>query len=65
MGIANFLLENYAQILIVGSGIISGASIIAAAIAPLTKTDKDDKLARFLKKAHLFISKLALNPIQK
>ena len=29
--------------------VVGGASIIAAALAPLTKTDKDDKIAKGLK----------------
>ena len=42
--------------------VIGAASVAAAAIAPLTKTDKDDKIARLLKKAHAVLSKLAFNP---
>lgn len=43
--------------------VIGGASIVAAAVAPLTKTDVDNKVAKVLKKVHAFLSKyVALNP---
>ena len=42
--------------------VVGGASALAAGIAPLTKTDKDDKLAAFLKKVLGWLDTIALNP---
>jgi hypothetical protein len=44
------------------SAIVAGSSAVVAAIAPFTKTDKDDKVASWLAKLHKFLSKVALNP---
>lgn len=38
-------------ILLITTSVISGASIILKVIAPLTKTNKDDKVLKFLLKA--------------
>ena len=38
-------------IMLIATGVISGASIILKVIAPLTKTNKDDKALKFLLKA--------------
>ena len=43
-------------VLITLISIISGASIILKAIAPLTKTNKDDKVLAFLLKTLAFLS---------
>ena len=42
-------------------GVISGASVICRAIAPLTKTTADDRAAAWLVKAHKWLSVIALN----
>lgn len=42
--------------------VVMSAAIAVKAIAPFTKTDKDDRAAGWLSKVHVFLSKLALNP---
>lgn len=44
------------------SAVVAGASLAVKAIAPLTETDKDDKVSVWLDKVHSLLSKLALNP---
>lgn len=38
--------------------VVVGLHALVAGIAPLTKTDKDDKLAKFLKRAHDLLIKV-------
>jgi len=42
--------------------VIGSASVLAAVIAPLTKNEWDNKLAKGLKWLKLALDKLALNP---
>ena len=56
------LIELAPTVLAWALAIVGGASVLTAGIAPLTKTDKDDKLAKGLKKVHEWLGKLAFNP---
>lgn len=61
--VISWLGENWGTLLVVVSGVISGASVIVAALAPvLKKTEKDEKALVWLRKVSDFLSKLALNP---
>ena len=62
MSALNWLVENWQTIAITVTSIIGAASMAVAAIAPLTKTDTDDKVLSILSRAHKWLSKLALNP---
>lgn len=42
--------------------IVGAASVAVRAIAPITATKLDDKLAGVISKVHSLLSKLALNP---
>lgn len=57
--------ENWQTIVGTTGTIVMGASLIVRAIAPFTKTEKDDKAAGWLDKAHNWLSKIALNPPKK
>lgn len=54
-------MENVLTVLTVASGVIAGASVIAAVIAPHTKTDLDDRAVGWLGKVKSVLDKLALN----
>lgn len=56
----NWVVNNYQLVIITVLSLIGGASVALAAIAPLTKTTKDDRVLAVLNKAHSFLSKLAL-----
>ena len=56
-----YIVANWYELFTAGLSIIGAASIIAFAIAPLTRTKRDDKLAVALKRVHAWLSALALN----
>lgn len=56
------LLDSLPQIITVALAVVGGASLMVAAIAPLTENKKDDEVASWLKKVHTFLSKVAVNP---
>lgn len=58
-------MENLYLYLTAALAVVGAASVAAAAIAPLTKTKVDDKVAGVLSKVHGLLSKLALNPKSK
>lgn len=62
MSTLSWLAENWQTITMTVTSLIGGASIIVAAIAPLTKSDVDDRALTMLQRAHKWLSKLALNP---
>jgi len=62
MSSITWILSNWQLVVTTALAIIGGASVIVAAIAPLTKSDKDDKAASWLKKIHGWLSKVAINP---
>jgi hypothetical protein len=55
------VLEYLPTVLVVASAVIAGASVALAAIAPLTKTVKDDRVLAALKWVAGVLEKLALN----
>jgi len=57
-----WLSANWQSVVGVAGTVVMGASIIVRAIAPFTKTTKDDKAAGWLDTAYKWLSKLALNP---
>lgn len=59
----NWLLENYLVVLGATALVVGTASTVAAAIAPLTKTDADDKLAKALRWLYTSLRKLGLNDL--
>ena len=54
----NWILSNYQTILIAVSGVVAGASVMLHAIAPLTKSTKDDS---WMAKVDWLLAKLSLN----
>lgn len=58
----NWVIANYQTILIAATSIVGAASMAVAAIAPLTKSDVDDRALSWIKRAHKLLSKIALNP---
>lgn len=57
----SWLTTHYLDVLNVILVTVGAASVVVAAVAPLTKTDSDDKWAVRLKKAHDLLSKVSLN----
>lgn len=57
----DWIVAHWADLLIGASGIVAGSSVALHAIAPLTKTDKDDRAASWLDKVSAVLSKLSLN----
>lgn len=60
--IISWVIANYQMVIGVVGTVVMGASIAVRAIAPLTATDKDDRVASWLGKVHGFLGRLALNP---
>lgn len=56
-----FILDNWQSIALAATGVVTGASVALKAIAPLTDTTKDDRVARFLVKVVKVLKKVALN----
>lgn len=57
-----WITANWQVVLGTAGTVVLGASLAVKAIAPFTKTDKDDRAAGWLTKVHALLSKLALNP---
>lgn len=55
------MLEHLPTVLVVLSAVVAGASVALKAIAPLTKTVKDDRALALLEKALGLLEKLSLN----
>jgi hypothetical protein len=62
MSALTWLAENWQTLAITATSVVGGASMIVAAVAPLTKSDKDDRALAVLKKVVSWLEKLALNP---
>ena len=58
----SWIIANYTVILVAVVSVIGGASVIVRAIAPLTKSTADNKVAKVLGKIHGWLSKIAMNP---
>ena len=56
-----WFMANWGLIITTLLAVIGGASIMVKAIAPLTRSDSDDKLVSFLEKVQAWLAKLALN----
>jgi hypothetical protein len=61
MDVISWLTENWMLVAGTAGTVVMGASVAVAAIAPLTKTDKDDKAAAWLKKVYTWLYKVSLN----
>jgi hypothetical protein len=59
----DWLLTNYLTLLVALMTVIGTASSVAAVLAPLTKSDWDNVLARKLKWVYLTLRKLGLNDL--
>lgn len=57
-----WVMANWQLLVGTAGSVVMGASLAVKAIAPLTKTDKDDRAASWLTKVYTLLSKLALNP---
>ena len=57
-----WIAANWQSVAGTAGAVVMGASIIVKAIAPLTKSEADDKAAGWLDKVHGWLSKVALNP---
>lgn len=60
--IMSYLPKDLMTYVSIAMAVISAASVFAAAIAKLTKTDKDDKVAALIQKIHDFLAKLGFHP---
>lgn len=59
--IISWLGSNWTTVVGVSGTVVMSASIAVRAIAPHTKTTKDDKAAAVLGKIYTFLNKLAIN----
>jgi hypothetical protein len=62
MEVIGWLGDNWMTLVGVAGTVVMGASMMVKAVAPFTKTVKDDRLAAALDKALGWLNKLALNP---
>lgn len=61
MEVFSWLMANWQVIVTTLLTIIGGASVIVKAIAPLTRTESDNKLVGLLEKIQAWFAKLSLN----
>lgn len=61
----SWILDNWMTVLVVILTVIGAASVVVKAIAPLTASKTDDKVAGWLDKVHAWLSRVALNPQAK
>lgn len=58
----SWLSANWLVLIMVATSVVGGASMIVKAIAPLTKSNLDNRIVKWLDKLHSLLSKVALNP---
>lgn len=61
----SWLVDNWMTVVVTLLTIIGAASVMVKAIAPFTKTTKDDAVAGWLDKLAAFLGRVALNPAAK
>lgn len=57
-----WIVANWSTVIVVVLAVIGAASAAVKVIAPLTKTTRDDRLAKWLDVVVSWLSKVALNP---
>ena len=60
--VLSWVVENWQLIVGTLGTIVMGSSILVKAIAPFTRTKKDDEIAGWLDKVYGWLNKLAINP---